>query len=106
MASTLNDTHDASKVTSRMPWEIESEAPRAHLISRLRGAHDYLALHGFLTSRESLEIDMRINAWNDDVVRRSDAELAGLCRGSSAADEELEELASLVRGGDGPGHDK
>ena len=68
----LNTVHDVEKVTQRLPWEIETERPKTHLISRLRDAHAYLYLHGFLTDNENLEVRMRIDNWNEKQVRLAD----------------------------------
>lgn len=68
----LSTVHDVEKVTQRLPWEIEPERPKSHLISRLRDALGQLYLHGFLTDNENLEIRMRIDDWNEKQVRSVD----------------------------------
>jgi hypothetical protein len=77
----LNTIHDVEKVTQRLPWEIEPEWLKTHLISRLRGACDCLYLHGFLTDNENLEIRIRIDSWNEKQVQTADQNGSGVSTG-------------------------
>ena len=77
----LNTIHDIDKVTQRLPWEIEPEWLKTHLISRLRHAQDCLYLHGFLTDNENLEIGMRINDYYEKQVKLFNHDASGVSTG-------------------------
>ena len=77
----LSTIHDVEMVTKRLPWEIEPERLRTHLISRLRDAQAALYLHGFLTENENLEIRMRIDNWNEKQIGLADQNGLGVSTG-------------------------
>lgn len=60
----LEDPFNTATITMHPPTMIMGELPAETLLNRLKLAHSWLSLSGFLTSKESMEIINRICAWD------------------------------------------